>query len=153
VNTAAVSQIIEQALIDQEFANQLLTDPAAVFSRGGLDIPENLREQFNENFGDLVPDLVASLDDPARSADFSAADLDCTVCKITAAPIAAAIVAVGESGLAALTETSPVVIALARFAGVPASDALAFIRTLGRDIAEGSTAVAEKICQFTGSCT
>lgn len=153
MSTTAVSQVIERALTDQDFANQLLSDPATAFSQGGLDIPDGFRVQFNENFGDIAPDLVASLDDPGRSAEFSTAALGCTVCKIAAAPIAAALVAVGEVGLAALTEASPVVIALARFAGVPASDALAFIRTLGRDISEGTTAVAEKICQFTGSCT
>ena len=152
MSTAAVSQIIERALTDREFADQLLADPAATFSQGGVNIPDDFRAQFNSDFNDLVPDLVASLNDPARSTELTAAGLGCTTCRIAAAPIAAAIVAVGESGLAGLTEASPVVIALARFADISTAEALAFIRTLGRDIAEGAPAVADRICQFSGAC-
>lgn len=153
MSTAAASQVIDRALTDQDFASRLLNDPAATFSENGVDIPDNLRTQFNEDFSRIAPDLVNSLKDPARPAELSAAQIGCTVCRIAAAPIAAAIVAVGETGLATLTEASPVVIALARFAGASTSDSLAFIRTLGRDIAEGSAAVTERICQFTGACS
>lgn len=153
----AVLQVIANAFQDQNFANQLLADPATTFEQGGFDVPDELHTEFNDFFSQVDPDLITTLNDPARrnalpDTDAVAAGFRCTLCKIQAWSLALSIVAVGAAALATLTVRSGIVVAVASYAAIRLTVALAFLRGLGAAIVAGVSAVAQRLCGLIGAC-
>lgn len=156
LNRELFANVIEAAVIDQEFKARLLENPVRTMNSVGLCIPEFSFEEFNITFRKNTDPLLAEAERILNAGvPLSVRNLpsfSCAACTVSVWTVAALITAVTAGGLALLTVTSGPVLALASFAGVPVAAALAFIKTLGVAIGSGVAAVAKAICRWIGAC-
>lgn len=143
---------LEEAAKDKNLLSQLIVNPGQVFASAGFPIDSWNESDFNDYCREeaSLPSLLSHLNDDGNLMGYDG--VGCTLCKIAAYTVAIAIVAVGAGGLSLLTAGSAPVLALAAFAGVAATSALAFIVTLGAAISGGVGVVASYICEWTGAC-
>ncbi len=154
--------LLKAAYSSKDLEVRLFERPSQVFEDMGMAVPDIYKDGFDKNFKDLYnskrdeirDEIRKALSDNANADVYlpSLASIGCTLCSIAAYTVAAAIVGIGAAGLTLLSVTSGVVVALAAFAGVGASAALAFIAGLSTAIASGISAVCTKICEWTGAC-
>lgn len=138
-------RILDTSLKDRGYAMELSANPAAIFRRdAGMEIPTSEDEKFKTYFEEIVLGLGDE-----RS-------ISCTACKAATYTIAGMILALGVVGLAALGETSPVVVTLARFLGRFGSFEIAavlrFIKGLAPVLSLGLGALAGEICRYARAC-
>lgn len=155
-NKELFANVIEAAVLDIEFRNMLLENPSEILNNVGLCIPENTRLEFDEiarsEFSPLLVEADERLEANAPLSLKNLPSFSCAACTVSVWTVAALITAVGAAGVAALTITSGPVIALASFAGVSTTMALAFIQSLGVAIAGGVANVAKAICKWINAC-
>ena len=144
-NEQAIRALFSEAEENERILDRLLTNPDVMFAHIGVAIPKDSVGEFREF-------LVSANNDQKLATLSNWPSARCTVCTVSTWSIAAGIVAVGVAGLAALTVTSLIVIALAGWAGVTPAIAIAFIASLSAAIGNGVTKVAEKICEWAGIC-
>ena len=146
-NEDAIRALFYEAEQNPEKRKALLDNPEVELSYIGVAVPpsstNDLKVFLEENIGQQVSFVFSANAWPSTR---------CIVCTTSVWAIAAGIVAVGAAGLATLTAASSIVVALAGWANVAPAIALAFIQSLGTSIAGGVTAVAKKICKWTGFC-
>jgi hypothetical protein len=147
-----VKKTMQGAFASSITADKFLSNPAVAFSHSGYSIPQGDEEGFNKYFNEVAG--VARLKGTSENQlkEVLASWDGCTWCNIGAYAVALAIVAVGVAGLASLAPEAAAVGALAGLAGVDAGVALAFIRGMAAEISLGVGSVANRICQWMGSC-
>ena len=128
---------------------QLVTDPGQRLADAGLPIAPEQFSDFNAFFRETAKPLLDTL---LAGGEILESEDGCTWCQIGCWTIAAAIVGVGAAALAGLTVTSACVVALASFASVAATTALAFIAGLAAAAIFTASSVALAICEWTGAC-
>jgi len=155
-NRDLFANVIETAVVDGQFRNDLLESPGVIMRSVGLCIPRETFDEFNMVFRDEVIPLLNEAENALRANEFislkNLPSFSCAACTVSVWSVAALITAIGAAGVATLTAASSVVIALASFAGVATSVALAFIQTLATAIAAGVAAVAKAICKWINAC-
>lgn len=155
-NKELFANVIEAAVVDLEFRNQLLENPSRIMNSVGLCIPERTQPEFDEVArSEIFPILTEADELLAANAPLSLKNLpsfSCAACTVSVWGVAALITAVGAGAVATLTVTSGPVLALASFAGVSVAAALAFIQSLGVAIAAGVASVAKAICKWINAC-
>ena len=156
VNRELFANVIEAAVVDEGFRQQLLENPSEIMNGVGLCIPEHTFDDFNVTFrGHVTPLLDQAQSILKANEPLSLKNLpsfSCAACTVSVWTVAALITSVGAAGVAALTLTSGPVIALASFAGISAPMALAFIQSLATAIAGGVANVAKAICKWINAC-
>ncbi|MFD0910720.1 hypothetical protein [Ruegeria arenilitoris] len=156
VNRELFANVVEAAVLDEEFRARLLDNPSSTMNSVGMCVPDYSIGEFNEVFRNRVDPLLAEAQRILQAnMPLSVKNLpsfSCAACTVAAWTVAAIIVAVGAAGVATLTLTSAPVIALASFVGTSALAALVFIQSLGATIGGGILAVAKAICTWIGAC-
>jgi hypothetical protein len=108
------------------------------------DITQTLESAFGDRFtGDQINALVDR---------HGLTSWGCFWCEVGVWSLAVIIVVAVSVGLAYLTVQSGAVVALAAWAGVSATVALTFIKTLVALVVMGVNAVVTRICQWSGAC-
>jgi len=164
ITLGRVQQVLSKANADQDAASQLLADPAAYFRQHGLDLSQGRDAEFNKYVQELDPRVmnhfstvaqgqaVEAQGEAGEAAPAVLGGFGCWACKAGVWTIAAAIVALGVAGVAAVTPEAEVVVLLARFAGLDARAVAGFISGLAPKVRDGVNAVATAICRWIGSC-
>jgi hypothetical protein len=144
-NEQAIRALFSEAEANDAVLDRLISNPDVLLSNIGVAVPPGsvpaLRVFLNAA---LTGDTIATLSNWPTGR--------CSVCTVSAWSIAAGIVAIGAVGLTSLTATTSIVIALASWAGVLPTTALAFIASLAVSITAGVSEVAKKICEWAGLC-
>ncbi|MGB3251667.1 hypothetical protein [Buttiauxella gaviniae] len=150
--TILTTLVLEAAQTDKSLREALIKNPGKVLIEAGFALRDKDVDGFNQ-YCQSDAGISALLAHLAAGGEIEQlTGWKCIVCKGVVYPIAIAIVGVGTGAIAALTVTSPVVVALAAFASVAAGTALGFIVGLTATIAGGVTLVASEICNWTGAC-
>ena len=144
---------LEAAQHDNTVREKLLENPGAYLASAGYPLSPDMIPDFNRFIHNdtSIPAILGQLQSGEGLTNLEG--LRCTMCKVAAYGIAAALVAIGAAGLATLSVSSGIVLALAAFAGVSAAGALAFIAGLASVISGGVSAVSGYICSWTGACS
>ena len=147
---AYLAEVVDAASRDKELAQKLMSNPAELFRSAGINVPSDYREKFNTLMDGILQPLVIGR---LGGKQFSAlTGFSCASCKIGAFGIAVTIVGIGAVALTSFTATTPIVIALASYAGVNATTALAFLVGAGSHVAAGVSSLVAEICEWIGVC-
>lgn len=149
--TLIVEKVWKAASKNTELMGVLITNPARFFASAGYPLQSQDYQGFNDFHRKEFRSILEHLNRGEKLEEVI--NFKCTACKVGCYAIASAIAAIGTAGLAYLTVTTPAVIALASFTGLAEETVLTFIQGLGSTIAEGVSAVAEKICTWVGVCS
>jgi len=148
-----IATILEASGTDPELLKRLKSDPADVFVEAGVSIAESKSEYFNAFFWsefNWLLDLISAEGVAAITANRRG--FWCGVCKIAAYALAVILAGLGAAAIASLTESGPIVVALADWTGFSRATCLLFVQGLAADVLADIAAVVKELCEWTGAC-
>ena len=151
------AKTLRQAISNKDAAAKFVEDPAAAFRAHGLDLEPAHMADFNNFAADdagfshihyLANGSASGTDSDAESK------VGCLACKAGVYPGALILVGMSYSALMALTDTSDVIIAIAKAFGINAKKIVHYVHDIAKKITGmGAGELAKQTCEHFGACS